>query len=332
MYKCILFIGLGGAGQRHLRIFREKLPSVRMIGVRRTGKTPLLNADFSVNNSSTLESEYNIEFFKTLDEAYEQKPDLVVIATPTFDHSASIIKAAKHKANILVEKPGAMNIKQAHNVTSTIKDNKVGFFISYQRRFHPLVGRLRSVLDSNKIGKLMSVRVAVSSYVPDWHPYEDFHDLYACRSDLGGGVLRTESHEIDMINLLFGSPNKIFSAGGCRGKFDIDVEDSANLLFNFSSFSLQISLCFMQKKQERCFKLFGHDGWLELDLIKQKLVICRYEDEEKEKEEHIRIMENDDLFRIQANYFLNEFVPNDDQYLNALKVNSIVIDKSLKNI
>ena len=242
MYKCILFIGLGGAGQRHLRIFREKLPSVRMIGVRRTGKTPLLNADFSVNNSSTLESEYNIEFFKTLDEAYEQKPDLVVIATPTFDHSASIIKAAKNKANIFVEKPGAMNTEQAYEVINAVTENKVAFFLSYQRRFHPLFIRVREALDDNKIGKLMSARVAVSSYVPQWHAYEDFHDLYACRSDLGGGVLRTESHEIDMINLLFGSPNKIFSAGGCRGKFDIDVEDSANLLFNFSSFSLQISL------------------------------------------------------------------------------------------
>ena len=329
MYKCILFIGLGGAGQRHLRIFREKLPSVRMIGVRRTGKTPLLNADFSVNNSSTLESEYNIELFKTLDEAYEQKPDLVVIATPTFDHSASIIKAAKHKANILVEKPGAMNIKQAHNVINTVKDNKVGFFVSYQRRFHPLIGRLRSVLDGNKIGKLMSVRVAVSSYVPDWHPYEDFHDLYACRSNLGGGVLRTESHEIDMITLLFGLPKQIFSIGGCRGKFDIDVGDSANLLFDYDSFSVQMSMCFMQKKQERNFKFFGQKGWIEFDLINQKLVVCSYDN--KDLEVYEDIVDNDELFKLQADYFLNKFTSSDDQYLDALERNSIVIENSLNN-
>ena len=64
MYKCILFLGLGGAGQRHLRILRERLPNARMIGVRKTGKTPLLNSDFTVNNGATLESEYDIEFFK----------------------------------------------------------------------------------------------------------------------------------------------------------------------------------------------------------------------------------------------------------------------------
>ena len=329
MYKCILFLGLGGAGQRHLRILRERLPNVRMIGARRTGKTPVLNSDFTVKNGTSLESEYDIEFFKDVNEAYEQKPDLVVIATPTSDHAESIIKAAKNKANILVEKPGAMNIKQAHNVVSAVKDNKVGFFISYQRRFHPLIVRLRSVLDSHKIGKLMSVRVAVSSYVPDWHPYEDFHDLYACRSDLGGGVLRTESHEIDMITLLFGHPKQIFSTGGCRGKFDLDIEDSVNLLFDYSSFSVQMSLCFMQKKQERSFKFFGQDGWVELDLIKQKLTV--YRDDSEGIDVYENIVDNDKLFQLQANYFLNEFKLNDNQYLNALERNSIVIENSLNN-
>ena len=329
MYKCILFLGLGGAGQRHLRILREKLPNVRMIGARRTGKTPVLNSDFTVKNGTSLESEYDIEFFKDVNEAYEQKPDLVVIATPTSDHAESIIKAAKNKANILVEKPGAMNIKQAHNVVSAVKDNKVGFFISYQRRFHPLIVRLRSVLDSHKIGKLMSVRVAVSSYVPDWHPYEDFHDLYACRSDLGGGVLRTESHEIDMITLLFGHPKQIFSTGGCRGKFDLDIEDSVNLLFDYSSFSVQMSLCFMQKKQERNLKLFGQKGWIEFDLINQKLVVCSYDNEDLEVYEDI--MDNDELFKLQADYFLNKFTSSDEQYLNALERNTTIIEKSLNS-
>jgi len=329
VYKCILFLGLGGAGQRHLRILRERLPNVRMIGARRTGNTLVLNSDFTVKNGATLESEYDIEFFKDVNEAYEQNPDLVVIATPTFDHAESIIKAAKHKANILVEKPGAMNIKQAHNVINTVKDNKVGFFVSYQRRFHPLIGRLRSVLDGNKIGKLMSVRVAVSSYVPDWHPYEDFHDLYACRSNLGGGVLRTESHEIDMITLLFGLPKQIFSIGGCRGKFDIDVEDSANLLFDYDSFSVQMSMCFMQKKQERNFKFFGQKGWIEFDLINQKLVVCSYDN--KDLEVYEDIVDNDELFKLQADYFLNKFTSSDDQYLDALEKNTTIIEKSLNS-
>jgi len=132
-----------------------------------------------------------------------------------------------------------------------------------------------------------------------------------------------------MIALLFGLPEQIFSIGGCRGKFDIDVEDSANLLFDYSSFSVQMSLCFMQKKQERSFKFFGQDGWVELDLIKQKLTV--YRDDSEGIDVYENIVDNDKLFQLQANYFLNEFKLNDNQYLNALERNSIVIENSLNN-
>jgi len=329
VYRCILFLGLGGAGQRHLRILREALPSTKMIGVRRTGKTPVLHPDFTVKKGATLESEYEITLFDNINEAYKQDPDLVVIATPTFNHAESIIQAAENGVNILVEKPGAINTNQARAVMSAVKKNKVGFFISYQRRFHPLVSQLKNILNSHKIGDLMSIRVAISSYVPDWHPYEDFHDLYACRSDLGGGVLKTETHEIDFITWLFGIPRQIFSTYGCRGKFNIDVEDSANLLFDYDSFSVQMSMCFMQKKQERNFKFFGQKGWIEFDLINQKLVVCSYDN--KDLEVYEDIVNNDELFKLQADYFLNKFTSSDDQYLDALERNTMIIEKSLNS-
>ena len=48
-YKKILFIGLGGAGQRHLRVFYDLLPSKTEFYAFRSKKTtPLLNSDFSV--------------------------------------------------------------------------------------------------------------------------------------------------------------------------------------------------------------------------------------------------------------------------------------------
>ena len=51
-YKKILFIGLGGAGQRHLRVFYDLLPSTTEFYAFRSKKTtPLLNSDFSVNKN-----------------------------------------------------------------------------------------------------------------------------------------------------------------------------------------------------------------------------------------------------------------------------------------
>ena len=44
----------------------------------------------------------------------------------------------------------------------------------------------------------MSIKVNVGSFVPHWHKYEDFRDLYACKNSLGGGIIYTECHELDI--------------------------------------------------------------------------------------------------------------------------------------
>ena len=53
----ILFVGLGGAGQRHLRILKELLPvQTKFSAFRTKRKTPLLNGDFSIQYEQTVRS------------------------------------------------------------------------------------------------------------------------------------------------------------------------------------------------------------------------------------------------------------------------------------
>ena len=67
--KKILFLGLGAAGQRHLRIFKELLPNgIHYSAFRATKKTPLLYNDFSVNNESTIKQKYNLKLFQSLED------------------------------------------------------------------------------------------------------------------------------------------------------------------------------------------------------------------------------------------------------------------------
>ena len=89
MFKRILFIGLGGAGQRHLRLFKEVLlgEAVEFIAYRSIRKTPLLNPDFSINQEEeSIESFYGIKVYTDLDNALNTEPDLAVISTPTSTH------------------------------------------------------------------------------------------------------------------------------------------------------------------------------------------------------------------------------------------------------
>ena len=320
----ILFQGLGGAGQRHLRIFRELLPEAEMYACRHTGRTPLLNPDFTIDDSASLTERYRIDLLGTMDEAWARKPDFVVIAKPSIFHAAASIEAAAHGASILVEKPGAIENSQALAVDSAVRRSGVNYFISFQRRFHPLVQRMHSVLKSGELGSIMSVRINVSSHVPDWHPYEDFRDLYACRKELGGGVLSTECHEIDLLNWFFGPPHSVCSLAGRRGPYAIDVDDSAELLLDYRDFGAVVSLSYMQMNQERKISISGQRGWLECDLLAQRLTygdnysgnVATYDDS----------IGADDLFRVQALHFLNHFHLRDYSYLDALVNLATVID------
>ena len=84
VFKRILFIGLGGAGQRHLRLFKENLSDeTELIAYRSINKTPTLNPDFTANRDSTLEELYGVKIYNNFDDAMNSSPDLAVIATPS---------------------------------------------------------------------------------------------------------------------------------------------------------------------------------------------------------------------------------------------------------
>ena len=264
MLKRILFIGLGGAGQRHLRLFKENLANenVEFIAYRSINKTPLLNPDFSVNQEESLESVYGIKVYDDLDEALALKPDLAVISTPSSMHLKYAQLCAEKSIDVFVEKPLSNSTEGLQELKETVERNKVAIQVGLQRRFHPHLGRVHDVIKSESIGQILTVNFTVASYIPRWHPYEDYLELYACRKELGGGVLLTEIHEIDLAVWYFGIPNSVVCVGGTYSDVGMDVEDTVRLTLDYVKFSVQINLTFWQKHHERFFSICGENGYL----------------------------------------------------------------------
>ena len=65
-----------------------------------------------------------------------------------------------------------------------------------------------------KLGNLLAVRATIGEYLPNWHPYEDYRQMYASRADLGGGVILSQIHEFDYLYSLFGVPRRVYALGG----------------------------------------------------------------------------------------------------------------------
>ena len=262
--KRILFIGLGGAGQRHLRLFKANLADkeVEFIAYRSANKTPLLNPDFSVNQEETLESIYGIKVYNDLDKALALKPDLAVISTPSSMHLKYAQLCAEKSINVFVEKPLSNSTVGLQELKETVERNKVAIQVGLQRRFHPLLSRVNDIIKSGAIGQVLTVNFTVASYIPRWHPYEDYLELYACRKELGGGVLLTEIHEIDLAVWYFGIPKSVVCVGGTYSDVGMDVEDTVRLTLDYIKYSVQINLTFWQKHHERFISISGESGYL----------------------------------------------------------------------
>ena len=328
----ILFVGLGGAGQRHLRIFSELLPAdAEYSAFRAVRKAPLLNSDFSIKRDSTVEKTFNIEVFNKLEEGLSNNPDLIVISTPTSLHYDIAKKAAERKVNIFIEKPFSHNLNGFDEFKYIVLENKLIFFISFQRRFHPFLKKIKEIISDNKLGKIITAVINVSTYVPAWHPYEDFRDLYACRNDMGGGVLLTEIHEIDLCYWYFGLPDYVYCDGGNFSDVKLDVEDTANVILKYGEFAVQVNLCFMQKHNRRDLFIAGTKGYVEWNIEGNKFIYENYDNNEKEILSDPEYT-NDAMFYSQAIYFLNEFNQSDKSYLDAAKASLAIVDAAKKSM
>jgi len=298
----VLFVGLGGAGQRHLRILRQRLPQARFSAYRHTSATPLLTADFKPQ-PGLLEQAYDLALFPTLQAALDERPDLVVISTPSSLHYGPALAAARRGLGLLVEKPWSDTLAGFADFQDTVMRQVPPFHLSFQRRFHPLVRRMRELVAAGQLGRITRVHMEVASYVPAWHPYEDWRRLYAVRRDLGGGVLLTECHEIDLCYWMFGLPQCVSCLGGNFGPEPLEVEDTVELTLDYGNFTAQLSLCFMQREARRSIEIAGSAGHVLWQVAGNRLTHVDY-DSGRRDETADADFTNDAMFEAQADALL----------------------------
>jgi len=328
--KRILFIGLGGAGQRHLRLFKKKLPDVELIAYRSTNKTPLLNADFSVNKESSIEEVYQIDICNSINEALALKPDLAVISTPSSMHLEYAQLCASKGINVFVEKPVSNSLAGLQVLKDTVESNNVAIQVGFQRRFHPHLSKVKEIIKSGQLGALLTVNFTVASYIPRWHPYENYLDLYACQKKLGGGVLLTEIHEIDLAVWYFGLPKSVTCVGGTYSDVGMDVEDTVSLVLDYIKFSVRINLTFWQKHHERSLSLFGEEGclfWNQDD----DLLIEKYFNNADNNVKHVNSnSDNDSMFDLQIKSFIENMNTLDSSVNMNDSISSMTIIEAAK--
>ncbi len=265
-----LVVGLGAIGQRHTRNLRTLLGNDLELSALRSLRSSRVVADGLVVGEGTPEDDCNGGIFTDLASALKNRPDLVVICTPSNMHVDVARAAVESGAAVFVEKPLSSDLRGVDALVASAQARNAVVAIGCQLRFHPALQRLRSLVEDQVIGTLLAVHIEQAEFLPSFHPYEDYRTSYAARRDLGGGVIVTQIHELDYLQWIFGMPKHVFAVGGRLGDLEIDVEDTADALLEHqlfgSVFPVHVHLDYLQRPPRRTCRVVGTAGTIDVDL------------------------------------------------------------------
>ena len=141
----IAIVGAGAWGKNHIRVFSE-LPNVRLKYV----------CDQDPSKLRSLQKTYPqtkmIEDFKPV----LQDPEVrgVVIASSAISHYSLSKEVMLADKDVLVEKPMALNTKDAEEMLKIAEKGKRILMVGHLLIYHPVVDRLKEMVGSGELGKI----------------------------------------------------------------------------------------------------------------------------------------------------------------------------------
>jgi predicted dehydrogenase len=271
-----LVVGLGSAGQRHVRNLKTlRGNAVEILTCRSRGLDIVIDAKLNASFGRRPEDEYRLVNYPSLDAALAQRPDLVVVANPISLHLPVARAALDAGCHVFIEKPLADRWEGVQELIDLARRRKRVVGVGYQMRFHEGLRRLRATLEEGRIGAVVSAHFHFGEYLPGMHPYEDYRESHASRSDQGGGVVRALSHELDTAQWLFGMPRRVYAAGGHLSGLEVDVEDVATILLHCEAqgrlLPVSVYLDFVQRPTRRFCEIVGENGTLLWDYVESSI-------------------------------------------------------------
>ncbi len=205
--------GIGFMGMTHYKAFQKvKGGKVTAIFTRDPKK---LSGDWTkiqgnFGDSGGIQDLSKVKRYDRLDDMIsDQDLDLIDICLPTYLHTQVALKVLRKGVNAFVEKPIALNVRDANRMISAARKAGRHLMVGQVLRFSPEFAFLKSALESGKYGKLMGAHFKRVCSKPNWSRDNWFADL----DKTGGAGLDLHIHDTDFVLYLLGMPDRLFSNG-----------------------------------------------------------------------------------------------------------------------
>jgi len=175
---------------------------------------------------------YGVPAWTDFERALEESgADAVYVGTPVFLHAPQTIAALRAGKHVLCEKPMALTYSGASSMELAAGETGRTLGVAYYRRLYPKVARTRRLMAEGAIGRPVFAEATCHNW---FYPAEGFREWLVDPAMSGGGPLPdTASHRIDLMNYLFGEPER---ATGYTSTLvqPTKVEDNATALIEYA--------------------------------------------------------------------------------------------------
>ncbi len=248
----VAVIGAGNMGRHHARNYSEIL-----------GANLVALSDVDLEKKSIAE-EYGCKFYESYIEMLDKEDiDAVSVVVPSKYHYKVALEIIKRGKHLLIEKPITETVEEARSLINAAKEKNVKIMVGHIERFNPVIRKLKEVLDSGEIGEIISVVARrVGGYPKNIQESNVITDLAV--------------HDIDLFNYLLGKTPVSVNCHKARTNKDGRI-DSAEILIDYGGTGCVSQVNWITPTKIRTLSLTGTLGHLEIDYIKQEIMLHRSE-------------------------------------------------------
>lgn len=171
------------------------------------------------------------DYKKMIDEV---RPQVAAVATESWQHAEMALYCIDRGIHVIIEKPMAMNMKDADEIIRRSAEKGVKVCVSHQNRFNQAIQKTRKALEAGHFGRLSHGAVNVR-----WYRDKAYYDQAEWRGKWakdGGTLMNQCIHGIDLLRWMFGDEvDEVY--GATRRQFHdyIEGEDLGMAIVKFKN-------------------------------------------------------------------------------------------------
>jgi predicted dehydrogenase len=216
-------IGIGNIGNLHLGNIAKE-PKVELTAV----------CDIVPEKAKAAAEQYGVKAYVDADTLLADRVcDAVIISTPHYDHTTIGIAALGAGYHVLVEKPISVHKADCERLIAAHTDDDLVFAAMFNQRTDPRYQKVRELVTSGELGKLLRVNWIITS----WFRTQAYYDSGGWRATWegeGGGVLLNQCpHNLDLLQWIVGMPEQIRGFCDIGKRHNIEVEDEVTAYMRY---------------------------------------------------------------------------------------------------